>query len=82
MFGTMSTLALYDDFSTEEAKSRAESVGADVSASIYNYENAFSTTIESSDIYRFNAADPGEIVRIESFTYELLQTAVSMYDET
>lgn len=82
VFGTMSTLALYDDFSTEEAKSRAESVGADVSASIYNYENAFSTTIESSDIYRFNAADPGETVRVQSFTYELLQTAVSMYNET
>lgn len=81
-FGTYATLVLEGEFFTDEQKQVAIDIGAEVEDMLKSFENIFSTTVEDSDVCRFNEAAPGDTVEISGQAYTVLSLALDMYEET
>lgn len=81
-FGTMATVYLDGEFSTDEQRQDAIDVAEEINTILTSFENTFSTTIEDSDVCLFNAAAPGSAVEISEDMYNVLSLALEMYDET
>lgn len=83
VFNTSATLTLYDDFvEGGESYNAALELGSKVSALLTGLESSLSASKEGSSVYVFNAAEAGERVEIDKHTYNVLQTAYKMYEET
>ena len=81
-FSTGGTLALYAPFETEEEREAAMSLGDEVDKLLAELESTLSVSVEGSDIYKFNTAYPGDRVEITEHTYNVLQYALDVYEET
>lgn len=81
-FGTEATFALYSDFDSKEAQDEAIALGKQIEQVLTSLENKLSVSVEGSDIYNFNAADPGARVEISEDTYNVLELALELYEET
>ena len=80
--GTQATLTVTDNF---KDNARAESFAAlekEVGEILTDVEFAVSTEMESSGIYKFNAASAGDSVEINKICFDVLSTAQSIYNDT
>ena len=81
-FSTLAEFNLYSAFTEQEEKDRAVALGDSVRDLLGELENTLSVAVEGSDIYKFNTAAPGATVGISQHTYNVLKTALDMYEET
>ena len=81
-FSTLADFNLYSAFTEQEEKDRAVALGDSVRDLLGELENTLSVAVEGSDIYKFNTAAPGATVGISQHTYNVLKTALDMYEET
>lgn len=83
VFNTYAVLSLYDDFE-EGGKSYNAAIELDneVNSLLSELESSLSASEESSYVYKFNAAEAGATVEIDEHTYNVLQIAYDMYEET
>ena len=81
-FSTLAEFNLYSAFTEQEEKDRAVALGDSVRDLLGELENTLSVAVEGSDIYNFNMAAPGATVGISQHTYNVLKTALDMYEET
>lgn len=71
-----------DNFATEARYNEFSSLWEEVKGVLISVENSISTTIETSCIYKFNQADAGATVEIDSTAYEILTLAKTVYNQT
>jgi len=74
-FGTVCFISVYDDFSNPEAQVKLDTVWEEIRAMLAELEAVASFDKPDSDIGRFNAAKPGELISISPLTAELLKKA-------
>lgn len=82
IFATEATISLYDYFDTEQSQNDAVAFVESVYNTLKELESKLSVSIEGSDIYNFNAAELGARVEISADTYNVLNYALSVYEET
>lgn len=82
IFGTISLMYIYDDFSTVKAENRLESVWNEAEELLQTIENAVSVSVKGSDIYNFNEIAFGESVKISSVTAEIFLIAKEAYKKS
>ena len=82
VFGTEATLAVFDNFATQESQDKVIALKDEIGELLISIESKFSTSVKGSDIYNFNAAQPGARVEIDKDTYTVLGMALDMYEET
>lgn len=78
-FGTYSSVVIGNYGDVADA---ADEAAEEIEAALADIENAVSASTETSDVYRFNAAAPGERLEISGTAYEVLEAAMKMYEET
>lgn len=71
-----------DNFADENTYSRAVSLWGDIRAILDKANSSLSATVTSSYIYKFNSASAGEKVEIDKTCFDVLTTAVSVYEKT
>lgn len=81
-FGTYATLYLEGEFLSDEQKQVAIDIGDEVGAILEDIEGVFSTAVPTSDVCKFNSADPGATVEISEQMYTVLSLALDLYEET
>ena len=81
-FATWSQLRLYDDFSKPDNVVRFEQVWEETKAALSEIEQAVSTSVETSDVARFNALAYGEEIEISGHTAAILLAAKEGYAKT
>ncbi len=79
---TFATLEVKDDFTDVRTAEKYDSMLARIEDLLTALENSFSAHSETSYIYAFNEAAPGEKVEIDLYTYELLSVAKYIYGLT
>ena len=78
-FGSLSTIVAYDDFASSEASLHFETTWRIVYGMLTELEETLSVAVEGSDIHRFNAAAPGELVPVQPVTAKMVAMAQDMY---
>lgn len=81
-FNTLATLVVTDNFNDDAVTDKLLSLNEDVKAYLDSLENSLSTSVESSYVSLFNAADAGATVEIDEMTYTILSLACDMYEYT
>lgn len=81
-FNTLATLVVTDNFNDDAVTDKLLSLNEDVKAYLDSLENSLSTSVESSYVSLFNAADAGATVEIDEMTYTVLSLAYNMYELT
>lgn len=81
-FGTVSSLCIYDDFSRDGALEKYDAVWSEIKTILEQLDLLLSTSIETSEIARFNALESGGEMHISSETAEVFQLARQMYEKT
>ena len=77
-------LTVYEGGNTASKKenNRIKELADGVYDILGDIENAVSTTVENSDISRFNAAEAGEEIQISKIAYDVLDIAKNIYERT
>lgn len=78
-FGSLSTIVAYDDFESREAAAHFEATWRMVYDMLTEIEETLSVAVEGSDIHRFNAAAPGELVSVQPLTAKMVAMAQEMH---
>jgi len=87
-FGTVSTVVIYDDFTKPQNISRFEKMWDEICELLNEIESELSTSLMTSDIYRFNAAETNTPVTVGEHTLAVMQkiadirAAFPQYDPT
>ncbi len=81
-FNTIATLHVTDNFNDDAVTDKLLSIKDDVQAYLDSLESSLSTSVESSYVSLFNAADAGATVEIDEMTYTVLSLACDMYEYT
>lgn len=81
-FGTASTLTLYDDYDVPGNTERFDAVWEEIKQILAQMDALLSTTIETSEIARFNALRSGEAMEISPLTAQVFEAAREMYVRT
>ncbi len=81
-FNTTASLVVTDNFNLQENNDKLRSLSDEVKAYLNQLENSLSTSVSTSCISRFNAAEAGETIEIDSLTYEVLSLAIDCYELT
>lgn len=81
-FGTVSTLCLFDDYEREGALTAYDEVWEEIKALLDQMDHLMSTSIETSEIARFNALPCGSEMEISPTTAEVFELARQMYEKT
>ncbi len=79
---TEATVAAYSNFEADGEKDKFTAFLDEVKTTLSNIDKALSTTVNSSDVSRFNDAAAGEKVAISEIAYEVLSEAKAVYDWT
>ncbi len=79
---TAANLVITADFTDTDVVVRAATLNKNIKAYLAEVENSLSVAVETSCIYKFNAAAAGETVRINKLTYEVLSEAKRTYELT
>lgn len=75
-------LAVAADYTVEGTLDRFKEFAQTVKILLADIDKALSTTVANSDVSLFNGAKPGEEIEIRGITYEVLSTALSVYNLT
>lgn len=78
-FGTYSSVVIGNYGEVSEA---ADKAAEEIETLLASAEKAISSTVEGSDIARFNEAKAGERMEISRLTYEIMNIAAEMYEIT
>ena len=81
-FGTASFLTLYDDFTLPQRLSAYDEIWAQIKALMTGMDELLSTSIQTSEIARFNQLKSGESMPISPLTAEVFQFALDMNQKT
>lgn len=81
-FNTTASLVVTDNFNDDAVTDKLKSLSKDVNNYLGSLESSLSTSVESSYISLFNAADAGATVEIDEMTYTVLSLACDMYEFT
>lgn len=81
-FGTASFLTLYDDFAKPQRLSAYDDIWSEIKALMAETDELLSTSIETSEIARFNRLKSGESMPISPLTAEVFQLALDMNRKT
>jgi Membrane-associated lipoprotein involved in thiamine biosynthesis len=81
-FGTISMLRALDNFSNPEAQVRLDRTWTAIKQRLEEVEQAISTTVETSDIARFNAIEYGQSIPISHYTADILKEIQAVYEQT
>lgn len=79
---TDAELVVSADFSTDAAVANFTAFTTAVKYKLDAIDKALSTSVDNSDISKFNAASAGEKLEITQISYEVLGTALKVYNET
>lgn len=82
-FNTASNVLIYYDKDESGSEAKAKSALDRVNEFVSNVEKCLSTEYDGGDIYRFNAAGPGEKIKISKIAYDALsecERLVRSYD--
>lgn len=84
VMGTDATLRITDgdNFATEASYTAFLNLWEEVKGVLTSVENSISTTVETSYIYKFNQAEAGATVELDSTAYEILSLAKTVYEQT
>lgn len=74
-FNSITNLTLFSNYKKKENVNKFNEVKKIVIDDLTEIENTISTSVEGSDVYKFNNANAGEKVEISSLTYFLLERA-------
>lgn len=78
----MGTYARLTATSSQISEKDFETLADEVSEFLYATENSVSTVVETSYIYKFNAAAAGQTVELDKTAYELLTLSKTLYEKT
>ena len=81
-FGTVSSLCIFDDYEREGALSQYDRVWEEVKRILEEMDLLLSTSIETSEVARFNALPAGESMPVSAMTAEVFLLARDMYEKT
>lgn len=81
-FGTVSSLCAYDDFEQEGALARYDALWMEIKVLLDSLDQLLSTSIDTSEIARFNALPSGGEMQISPVTAEVFLLARQMYEKT
>lgn len=81
-FGTVSSLCIYDDFKQEGALARYDALWEELKVMLDDLDQLLSTSIETSEIAKFNALPAGGRMAVSPVTAEVFLLARQMYDQT
>lgn len=81
-FNTTASLVVTDDFNDSNNTQKLNDLNDDVKAYLDQLENSLSTSVGTSYVALFNAADAGATVEIDKMTYDVLSLAVDTYELT
>lgn len=81
-FNTPAYFVVTADFTKSENIEKLNALGARVQEYLNVVEASLSTTVSTSYIARFNAAEPGAKVQLDEMSYTVLEEAVRMYEFT
>ena len=81
-FGTVSSLCIFDDFEREGALSKYDRVWEEIKQILEGIDLLLSTSIETSEIARFNTLAAGESMEISQMTAEVFMMARTIYEKT
>ena len=81
-FRTTADLRLFADGEGLPSAEEAERVSEEAEELLRGLENSLSVTVESSPVYAFNEAAPGERVELDRACYEVFSLAQQLYEET
>ncbi|MDE7379600.1 MAG: FAD:protein FMN transferase [Clostridia bacterium] len=79
---TSATILVTDNFNDKSNKEKYNALCADVEKTLNDIENSVSAHKEGSCIYEFNRENAGAKVEIDQTAYELLTTALNVYNKT
>lgn len=82
IMATTVALNVADGFENKSDYAKFLSLWESAKSVLVDVENSISTTIESSYIYKFNEALPGDRVELNKTAYEIVQLAKSVYAKT
>ena len=81
-FGTVSSLCIFDDFEREGALTKYDRVWENIKQILEGIDLLLSTSIETSEIARFNTLAAGESMEISQMTAEVFMMARAIYEKT
>ena len=81
-FGTVSSLCIFDDFEREDALAKYDRVWEQIKELLEEIDLLLSTSIETSEIARFNALPAGATMEISPMTAEVFMMACDIHEKT
>lgn len=82
VFNVNADVVLTADFSDGETQERSAQFARAVKGYLASLEQSLSTTVATSSVAAFNAAQAGEKVQVDELTYRVLQQAKAVYELT
>lgn len=78
----MADIVVMSDFTSTAAQTHYNEFKTEVNALLKDISNNLSSTVENSDIYKFNNAAAGDTIEISQITFKVLEEAIKVYEMT
>ena len=75
-------LVVAANFNADGAEEKYNAFAKSVGNTLNSIDKALSSTVQNSDIYKFNTAEAGSVLEISEITYQVLSIAKSVYKLT